>query len=83
MAGVIEAFEPRDVQQAMASAVADAIETSGRLLCEAGTGTGKTLAYLVPAMRSGRRVIISTGTRESEQPRIVAKTCTRINLGVW
>ena len=47
----------------MAAAVSDAIATGGRLLVEAGTGTGKTLAYLVPAILSGKRVVVSTGTR--------------------
>lgn len=56
-------FSPRDTQQRMADAVAEAIEDGGTLVAEAGTGTGKTFAYLVPALLSGKRVIISTGTR--------------------
>jgi ATP-dependent DNA helicase DinG len=56
-------FAPRPEQLAMAQEVAAAISLGHNLLCEAGTGTGKTLAYLVPALLSGRRVIISTGTR--------------------
>ncbi len=47
----------------MAERVARAIDLDERLLVEAGTGTGKTIAYLVPAILSGRRVIVSTGTR--------------------
>ena len=47
----------------MAEAVADAIENEERLVVEAGTGTGKTFAYLIPALLSGRRTIISTGTK--------------------
>ncbi|MBS0322094.1 MAG: ATP-dependent DNA helicase [Proteobacteria bacterium] len=47
----------------MAEAVAATIATQGRLVAEAGTGTGKTFAYLVPALRSGGKVIISTGTK--------------------
>ena len=47
----------------MAQAIALAIETRGQLLAEAGTGTGKTFAYLVPALLSGGKVIISTGTK--------------------
>ena len=47
----------------MAEAIALAIETRGQLLAEAGTGTGKTFAYLVPALLSGGKVIISTGTK--------------------
>ena len=47
----------------MAQAIALAIETRGQLLAEAGTGTGKTFAYLVPALLSGGKVIVSTGTK--------------------
>ena len=57
------AFEPRPGQRRMAAAAARVLETGGVLLAEAGTGTGKTLAYLVPAVLSGRRVLVSTGTR--------------------
>ncbi len=56
-------FAPRAVQQHMARAVAEAIEQGEVLVVEAGTGTGKTFAYLVPALVSGRRVIVSTGTK--------------------
>jgi len=56
-------FAPRETQQRMADAVADAIEAHDALVVEAGTGTGKTFAYLVPALLSGKRVIVSTGTR--------------------
>ncbi len=56
-------FAPRETQQRMADAVANAIEEGGTLVAEAGTGTGKTFAYLVPALLSGKRVIVSTGTR--------------------
>jgi ATP-dependent DNA helicase DinG len=54
-------FRPQ--QLAMAEAIALAIETRGQLLAEAGTGTGKTFAYLVPALLSGGKVIVSTGTK--------------------
>src|SRR4029077_16405972 len=47
----------------MAQRVADALAMRESLVVEAGTGTGKTFAYLVPALLSGRRVLISTGTR--------------------
>ena len=47
----------------MAEAIAQAIRTQGQLIAEAGTGTGKTLAYLVPALLSGGKVIVSTGTK--------------------
>jgi ATP-dependent DNA helicase DinG len=56
-------FQPRAGQAWMAEAVAEAIETSGKLVVEAGTGTGKTFAYLLPALLSGRKTIISTGTK--------------------
>jgi ATP-dependent DNA helicase DinG len=62
LAAVIEGFQPRPEQQRMAAAVAQALERHETLLVEAGTGTGKTYAYLVPALLSGRRVVISTGT---------------------
>ena len=47
----------------MAEAIAQCIRTQGQLIAEAGTGTGKTLAYLVPALLSGGKVIVSTGTK--------------------
>lgn len=56
-------YAPRPQQQAMAEAVAAALKNRGVLIVEAGTGTGKTFAYLVPALLSRQRVIISTGTR--------------------
>ena len=59
----LPAFRFRPQQLAMAEAIAHAIETQGQLLAEAGTGTGKTLAYLVPALLSGGKVIVSTGTK--------------------
>jgi len=56
-------YEYRPGQLDMARAVERALEESRHLIVEAGTGTGKTLAYLLPALRTGRRVIISTGTK--------------------
>ena len=56
-------FAPRETQQRMADAVSEVIESHDALVVEAGTGTGKTFAYLVPALLSGKRVIVSTGTR--------------------
>jgi len=58
-----DAFEARPGQRELAARVADTFENGGILIAEAGTGTGKTLAYLVPAVLSGRRVLVSTGTR--------------------
>ncbi|AXA83436.1 helicase [Lysobacter oculi] len=63
LASAIPGFVPRETQQRLADAIADAVIETGTLLAEAGTGTGKTYAYLVPALLSGRKTIISTGTR--------------------
>jgi ATP-dependent DNA helicase DinG len=60
-------FEPRAGQVDMAGAVAKVFEHGGVLLAEAGTGTGKTLAYLVPAILSRERVLISTGTKNLQE----------------
>jgi len=59
----LPAFKARPGQLRFAAAVAQALREPGWLVAEAGTGTGKTFAYLVPALLSGQRVIISTGTR--------------------
>src|SRR5580704_4422589 len=56
-------FKVRPAQQQMAARIHAALAQSECLLVEAGTGTGKTYAYLVPALLSGRRILISTGTR--------------------
>ncbi len=63
LASRIEGYVQRPAQQRLAEAIASAIEAHGELIAEAGTGTGKTYAYLVPALLSGRRTIISTGTK--------------------
>lgn len=63
LASEIPGFSPRQAQLRMAGAVAGAFEDDAVLVVEAGTGTGKTFAYLVPALLSGHRTIISTGTR--------------------
>ena len=59
----LRGFGARPQQLAMATAVAETIAARATLICEAGTGTGKTFAYLAPALRSGRKIIVSTGTR--------------------
>ncbi len=59
----VDGFVVRPQQQDMAEAVFRTLESGGALIIEAGTGTGKTFAYLVPALLSGRRVIVSTGTK--------------------
>lgn len=63
LARQVPGFAPRLPQQQMAEAVVAALEEGDTLVVEAGTGTGKTYAYLIPALLSGARVIISTGTR--------------------
>ena len=61
------AYEFRRGQLQMAQAVEQALEERRHLIVEAGTGTGKTLAYLLPVIRSGKRVIISTGTKNLQE----------------
>ncbi|MDD3519351.1 MAG: ATP-dependent DNA helicase [Chromatiales bacterium] len=62
-AGRLQGYQPREQQQCMAAAVERTLADYGTLVVEAGTGVGKTFAYLVPAVMSGGRVIVSTGTR--------------------
>ncbi|WNG51022.1 ATP-dependent DNA helicase [Archangium minus] len=63
----LEAYEYRPEQLQMARSVEKAFNERGYLLAEAGTGTGKTLAYLVPALLSGRRVVVSTATKTLQE----------------
>jgi ATP-dependent DNA helicase DinG len=63
LASTLDHYEPRAQQVEMVEAVADAYERGDHVLIEAATGTGKTLAYLVPAVLSGKRTIISTATK--------------------
>ncbi|HMN44639.1 MAG TPA: ATP-dependent DNA helicase [Povalibacter sp.] len=63
LARAVPGFTTRPEQIAMATEVSRALRAGGRLIVEAGTGTGKTYAYLVPVLLSGKRVIVSTGTR--------------------
>ncbi|MFY8042274.1 MAG: DEAD/DEAH box helicase, partial [Rhodoferax sp.] len=63
LAQAVEGFAPREGQRRMAIAVAQAIELSNVLVVEAGTGVGKTYAYLLPALLSGKRVLLSTATK--------------------
>ncbi|MGB9329200.1 MAG: DEAD/DEAH box helicase, partial [Steroidobacteraceae bacterium] len=63
LAQALPDFRVRREQLHMAQRIADALAARESLVVEAGTGTGKTFAYLVPVLLSGRRVLISTGTR--------------------
>ncbi len=63
LAKIIEGYLPRAAQVEMALTIAKTIDEKQNLIAEAGTGTGKTIAYLLPAILSGKKVIISTGTK--------------------
>ena len=67
LARAVSDFEPRPSQLEMAEATAEVLEAGGVLLAEAGTGIGKTLAYLVPAILSRQRVLVSTGTKNLQE----------------
>jgi len=64
---VLAGYEPRPEQAALAGQVELALELGEHLLAEAGTGTGKSLAYLIPALDSGRRVVVSTATKALQE----------------
>ncbi|MGB8860677.1 MAG: DEAD/DEAH box helicase, partial [Ilumatobacteraceae bacterium] len=70
--GALPAAEDRPGQQQMAQAVASAIESGRHLVVQAGTGTGKTLGYLVPAITAGKRVVVATATK-ALQDQLAAK----------
>jgi ATP-dependent DNA helicase DinG len=63
LARAIPGFRPREGQQALAASIAAAVAERGTLVAEAGTGTGKTFAYLVPLLLAGGKALVSTGTR--------------------
>ncbi len=63
LAGRLHDFTPRAAQQEMAARIEEALANYSVFIAESGTGTGKTFAYLVPTLLSGRKVLISTGTR--------------------
>src|SRR6195952_646666 len=67
LAAAHPSFELRAGQMEMANAVDAALRENRKLIVEAGTGTGKTLAYLVPAILSGRRIVVSTGTKNLQE----------------
>ena len=75
------AFLPRSGQTRMALAVAQAIEAGDVLVVEAGTGVGKTYAYLVPALLSGQRVLVSTATK-ALQDQLFARDLPRLVHGL-
>src|SRR3954452_21312908 len=60
-------YEPRPEQAALAAAVEHALATGQHLVAEAGTGVGKSLAYLLPALESGRRVVVATATKALQE----------------
>src|SRR5580693_1196377 len=67
LAHALPGWEQRQGQLEMADAVESALERERHLFVEAGTGTGKTLAYLVPAVLSGRKVVVSTATKALQE----------------
>ncbi len=67
LADTLPGYEPRAEQAELARAVADALEAGEHLLAEAGTGTGKSLAYLIPALVSGRKVVVATATKALQE----------------
>ncbi len=85
----IAGFTPREAQRQMAVAVAAAFESGENLIVEAGTGTGKTFAYLAPALKSGKRVVISTGTKNLQDqlfvrdlPKLAAAMGVRLRVAL-
>jgi len=67
LARVLPGYEERSSQQQLSEAVGSILSGGGLLLAEAGTGTGKTIAYLLPAVELGRRVVVSTGTKNLQE----------------
>ena len=67
LAAALPGFEPREEQLDLARAVAGALDQEEHLLAEAGTGTGKSLAYLLPALASGKRVVVATATKALQE----------------
>jgi ATP-dependent DNA helicase DinG len=67
LAATLPGFEPRAEQAALAAAVERALATGEHLVAEAGTGTGKSLGYLIPALESGQRVVVATATKALQE----------------
>lgn len=89
LARSMEAYTPRHGQAAMAEAVAGSMESGGALVVEAGTGVGKTFAYLVPALLSGQRVLVSTATKTLQDqlfgrdiPKLIAALAVPVRAAV-
>src|SRR5438105_13104681 len=83
LAAAIPGYRRRADQVEMAQAIGEAIESTGVLVAEAGTGTGKTFAYLAPALLAGGKVIVSTGTKtlqdqlyDRDLPAVIAALAT-------
>ena len=85
LAQKLDNFAPRKQQMEMADAIAHALECETTFVAEAGTGTGKTFAYLVPAIMSGRKVLISTGTKNLQDQlfhKDLPIVCEALNMSV-
>ena len=87
LAEALPGFEPRSEQAALADAVENALATGRHLVAEAGTGVGKSLAYLLPALESGLRVVVATATKALQEQLLrhdvpVAATALRRDLDV-
>jgi len=67
LAGTLAGYEPRREQAALAGEIERALATGQHLVAEAGTGVGKSLAYLIPALESGRRVVVATATKALQE----------------
>ena len=67
LAQALDSYEYRPQQVEMAEAIARTLDEGGTVLVEAGPGTGKTFAYLIPAIYSGQRVVVSTGTKNLQE----------------
>ena len=67
LAHALSEYEPRREQAALAACVEHALATGEHLVAEAGTGVGKSLAYLIPALESGRRVVVATATKALQE----------------
>lgn len=67
LSSAVNGFVPREAQSEVAKAIAEAMESKGSLIVEAGTGTGKTFAYLVPGIKAEGKLLVSTGTKNLQE----------------